>query len=366
MANLFFRTNIAPYRIDTYNALHKMLNCELYFYWERETSQNLNMEVMLQQCDFIPHYLKGINLGATSRKFCTEVWHILSRNNPAIVIVPEFQILTIQVLLYKFLFRKKFKVISMCDDSYDMLNSNNDFSIIHKYARKLIAPLVDEILLVDNRAVDWYRLNYGKGLGLPIVRDEKKERSLYEQTLPISRKLVRQFSLEGKKVLLYVGRLVEIKNISNLISAIAKTQEDFTTVIVGDGVDKERFLQEAAHVNKPIIFAGHFEDQDIRAWYNIADVFILPSYKEPFGAVTNEALLAGCYSLISEKAGSACLIKNGINGETFNPLDIDDIAKKIDKAFTAQNGVKDIRLKENRMLYSFEQIITKVFNQLKS
>ena len=40
----------------------------------------------------------------------------------------------------------------------------------------------------------------------------------------------------------------------------------------------------------------------------------MPSYKEPFGAVTNEALQGGCKVLISRLAGSACLVSDTING----------------------------------------------------
>ena len=144
MANLFFRTSIAPYRIDTYNALHERLGCMMCFYHTFDSSQKLNEEGMRKECKFTPRYLKGITFGSgETRKFCTEVWTLLRSNKPNVVIVPEYQLLTIQVLLYKFIFRKKFKVISMCDDSFDMVNNNNDFTIIHKWARKLIAPLVD-------------------------------------------------------------------------------------------------------------------------------------------------------------------------------------------------------------------------------
>ena len=109
MANLFFRTSIAPYRIDIYNALHERLGCEMYFYYSFDSSQKLNEEGMRRMCHFTPTYLKGITFGeGETRKFCTEVWKILRRHKPEIVIVPEFQLLTIQVILYKFLFRKQF------------------------------------------------------------------------------------------------------------------------------------------------------------------------------------------------------------------------------------------------------------------
>lgn len=60
---------------------------------------------------------------------------------------------------------------------------------------------------------------------------------------------------------------------------------------------------------------------ELYAWYNIAQLFVLASWQEAFGAVTNEALQGGCRCLISELAGSQCLIKEGINGCTFNPHD---------------------------------------------
>lgn len=366
MSNLFFRTNIAPYRIDTYNALHEQLGCEMYFYWKEETSQKLDMVTMLQQCKFTPQYLKGIRLFANSRKLCTSIWSILRKNKPEVVIVPEFQILTIQVLLYKWLFRKKFKVISMCDDSYDMLTNDNDFSFIHKYARKIIAPKLDEILLVDNRSAEWYKKNYGKGIWLPIIRDEQKEIPLYKEALDISKKLNIQYNLAGKKVLLFVGRLVDVKNLNRMIEAIGKTQEDFVTVIVGDGIKLEELKEEASKTGKEIIFAGHFENQEIRAWYNISDVMILPSTREAFGAVTNEALIAGNYCLISKSAGSSCLI-NESNGKVIDPYNIEEMAKDIDDIFNKKVTIKnkDLILKGNKMAFDFKSTMSKVFNQIK-
>lgn len=365
MSNLFFRTNIAPYRIDTYNALHEQLGCEMHFYWKEETSQNLDMDTMLQQCKFTPQYLNGIRLFGNSRKFCINVWSILRKNKPEVVIVPEFQILTIQVLLYKWLFRKKFKVVSMCDDSFDMLTNDNDFSKIHKFARKMIAPQVDDILLVDNRSCDWYKENYGKGIWLPIIRDEKKEIPLYKNALDISNELNNKYNLCGKKVLLFVGRLVDVKNLNRMIEAVGKTKENFTTVIIGNGPKIDELKKEAAKTEKEIIFAGHFENQEIRAWYNISDVMILPSIREAFGAVTNEALIAGNYCLVSTLAGSSCLIDD-TNGETYNPYDTDEMALKIDKIFRGKITSKcsTIKLKENKMRFDFNDIFTHVIDTI--
>ena len=364
MANLFFRTSIAPYRIDIYNALHERLGCEMYFYYSFDSSQKLNEEGMRRMCHFTPTYLKGITFGeGETRKFCTEVWKILRRHKPEIVIVPEFQLLTIQVILYKFLFRKQFKVISMCDDSYDMVSNDHDFSFIHKYARKLIAPLVDNLLLVDSRVRDWYQKHYHKGVWLPIVRDEKKEKVHYENALPISRDYIKKYNLQGKKVLLFVGRFVKEKNLDNFIQAIGKTKEDFVTVLVGSGELEEQLKEMARNIDKEIIFAGHYVDDGVRAWYNVADVFILPSKQEAYGAVTNEALIAGDVSIVSEHAGSACLITPD-NGVQIKPYDIEGIARAIDNSMCRIKKADSCVVKDCLMPFLFDNIINNVIKEI--
>ena len=49
------------------------------------------------------------------------------------------------------------------------------------------------------------------------------------------------------------------------------------------------------------------------------DVLILPSLIEPWGLVVEEALYFGLPVLVSDRCGSSELIKNGINGFTFDP-----------------------------------------------
>ena len=104
-----------------------------------------------------------------------------------------------------------------------------------------------------------------------------------------------------------------------------------------------------------MLFTGRLEGDALNAWYNIASVFVLASYQEAFGAVTNEALLAGCYALISNKAGSSCLVENGVNGYTFSPMDVEELAQKMDTVsskITQQNS--QIVLKSNMMIASYD------------
>lgn len=364
MANLFFRTNVAPYRIDTYNALHDKLGCEMYFLYKEDNSQKFDMQVLYDRCNFKPNFLNSISIFNRNQKLCTNIWDILRKEKPEIVIVPEFKILTVQILLYKWLFKKKIKVISMCDDSWDMVANNHDFSKAHRKMRKLVTPHLDDLLLVDDRVVKWYQEKYNKGIWLPIIRDEKIETPLYKRVIPLSIEYINKYKLENKKVLLFIGRLVHEKNLERLLDAITITKEDYITVIVGSGELENQLKQKALNIDKSIIFAGRYEGDNVRAWYNVADAFILPSHMEPFGAVTNEALIAGCKCLISENAGSACLIDE-TNGMIFNPYDIESMANAIDKMMKEISPREDIKPRPDKMGFSFEDVINRVLAKIK-
>lgn len=363
MANLFFRTSVAPYRIDTYNILHEKLGCEFFFLYKEDCSQTFDMENLYNQCNFKPRFLKTLSIIRKNQKFCTDIWSILSKENPKIVIVPEFKIITVQILLYKWIFRKKFKVISMCDDSWDMIVNDHDFSKAHKKMRQLVTPHLDNLLLVDDRVVNWYKEKYDKGIWLPIIRDERREISRYEHVFPLSEKYREKFGLTGKKVLLFVGRLDPVKNLDRFLDAVAMTKEDFVTVIVGSGELEAQLKHKASSIGKKILFAGRYEGDGVRAWYNVADVFVLPSQQEAFGAVTNEALIAGCECLVSENAGSACLIDK-TNGIIFNPLDENAIAKAIDDKMRSIPYRNIIVPRPSKMTLSFNETMDEAIKEI--
>jgi len=349
---------LAPYRIDFYNSLHTSLNIELYFYRRKDFSQDINMDILEKKCKFSPHYLKGIELGKSSRKLCKGIYRILKINKPNIVIVPEFQILSIQIWVCRLFLKKKFKIISLCDDSYDMIINRNNFTIIHEYARKIMTPFFDDLIVVEPRVEAWYQKKYNKGIWIPIIRDEKIERQEYERVIPLSNKLNIQYNLIGKKVVLFVGRLVALKNLSRFLDAIGNLEEDCVIVIIGSGEEELTLRNKAKKIKKEIIFTGRLEGDELTAWYNISDIFVLLSFQEAFGAVTNEALLAGNYVVVSEKAGSNCLIKEDYNGYIIDPYDINMITYRIDFLLSKiQPKNYSIYLKPNLMLFNLDERI---------
>lgn len=365
MKNIFIRSTLAPYRIDFYNALHKTFQMEFFFYRRKDLTQEINMDALEKRCLFDPHYLTGYELGASSRKICKGVFKILKSNKPDLVIVPEFQIILIQVWIYRLFLKNKYKIISLCDDSYDMIANNNDFSFVHKLARRILTPLLDNVIVVEPQVMMWYQKKYKKGIWFPIIRNEENERKEYQRVLYLSNELNKKFDLKEKKVILYVGRLVALKNLSRFLMAVEKLKEDCAIVIVGTGEEEISLKKQAKKINKKIIFTGWLEGDELKAWYNVSDIFVLLSVQEAFGAVTNEALLAGNFVVVSEKAGSHCLVKENENGHLVDPFDIKMITTSIDKLLSKiDNKRSEIILKPNLMHVTFQERIDNLRNNI--
>ena len=73
---------------------------------------------------------------------------------------------------------------------------------------------------------------------------------------------------------------------------------------------------------------GFKQYADLPKYYGLAEAFILPSTEEQWGNVVNESMACGLPVLISSRCGCAgTLVRNGVNGFTFDPFDVDALAK---------------------------------------
>lgn len=352
--NLSFNVLLAPYRLDFFNYLYEKFDCKIYFEQRKFDGQLFSSENLEKQCLYTPQYLKTKRIG--NRNLATNIPSIIKQNNPDVIFVPEFSLTTIQVIIYKLLNRKKFKVVSICDDSYDMIQGNG-FSKLHHYARKLVMPFINEIILVDKRSVQWYQNKYKKGIWMPIILDETRIIPYLNSLEEKAQKLKETY--KNKRILLFVGRLIDVKNIPVLLQAYKDLQDQYYLVIVGDGEKKEELQNFCKQQNINVIFTGKQEGDNLYRWYKAADIFILPSYKEAFGAVTNEALLAGCICVISKNAGSSCLIEDGINGYTFNPYSVKELVQAIEKCKSNPNTQRT-----SKMQVSFIERMNNLSKQL--
>lgn len=361
---LVFHPTIAPYRIDFFNDLNEAFDMRICLLYRNLISQKFDYETIERRFSFKPYYLKSF-LKVGKRIYRRGYWKHLKEFDPDIVIVMAYNVDALLTYLYKIIFRKQYKIVAISDDSYNMVAEGNDFSKLHKLSRRLLAPRMDNIILVEPKSVNWHIDKYGKGIYFPIIKDPSKARNEYEHCLTISNEIAKKNKLTGHNVFVFVGRLVDIKNVNTIIEAFAQLeQKENVLVIVGDGPEREKLQEQADFLKANVIFTGRLEGDKLFAWYNVATCFILASYQESFGAVTNEALLAGCWSLVSNKAGSQCLVEDGKNGYTFNPMDVSELAHKMRLSIERLEVLTEIRLKENLMLVDYHERMKNLIYEL--
>lgn len=362
---LIFHHTIAPYRVDFFNDLARSFDTRVCLQYKNLLNQKFDYSQIAAKFRFTPVYLTEL-LRLKSLVISSGYWRQVNEHKPDIVIVSEFGLDCLAVLFHRWIKRKKYKVISICDDSYNMVAENNDFSFIHRLLRKWIVPKLDELILVEPKVTTWYKQNCLKGICFPIIKRDDEARTIYENLLPQSCKTAKKFNLTGKYVFLFVGRLVALKNVETIMRAFAKMgSENAALVIIGDGIEREHLEIINTKEHCSALFLGRLESNELLQWYNIASCLILASYQEPFGAVTNEALLAGCKGLISTKAGSQCLIKEGKNGYTFDPMNVDELAEKMQKIMQEKNIEKSRDgLRPSQMLVRYDELHKKLVEHL--
>jgi len=93
-----------------------------------------------------------------------------------------------------------------------------------------------------------------------------------------------QLKLDGKFVIGYVGRLLEIKGVFLLIEMMRHLPENVHLLMVGSGPEESRLRQKAAdfHVAHRIHFVGAIPYSDLPRYMNCMDLGVAPSQTTPY------------------------------------------------------------------------------------
>lgn len=145
----------------------------------------------------------------------------------------------------------------------------------------------------------------------------------------------KKYGLEGKRIVLSVGRLVKEKNIDELIMVMGEVgnkEPSIMLVIVGDGPAKgylESITKEKMATDQ-VMFAGRVESEEMPEFYAAADIFATASTFETQGLVVLEAFASGKPVVVKRNTAPAEYVKEGVNGYIFDSPT--DLPEKIIKA----------------------------------
>jgi len=189
--------------------------------------------------------------------------------------------------------------------------------LVYYPVERWLSRYTDQQICINQEDYEWAKtfharqVDYipGAGMNYRNIRFlSQKERDAKRTELGIS---------EAKRILLSVGELIPRKNHESVIRAVAKLQDPSVVyVICGFGeLDHElRKLTKELGVENQVLFAGY--RSDVFEIYQIADLYVFPSYQEGLPMALLEAMSFGLPVVCSDIRGSRDLMDGQMGRKT--------------------------------------------------
>jgi phosphatidyl-myo-inositol dimannoside synthase len=178
--------------------------------------------------------------------------------------------------------------------------------------------------------------------------------------------LVAKYGVEGKRVILTVGRLdarEQMKGFDEIINVLPSLPNDVVYLIAGGGDDAPRLQRRAmdAGVGSRVRFTGLFDASEKPDLYALADVYAMPSRGEGFGFVFLEAMACGVPVIGSKTDGGREALRDGELGTLVHPDDPEELRAAIVRSFAQPK-----RVPEGLDYFSFENFAERVSRAIRS
>jgi rhamnosyl/mannosyltransferase len=186
-----------------------------------------------------------------------------------------------------------------------------------------VLPAADRIIATSPRYIEtspWLKSLQDQCVVVPLGVDLNRFRPIDRPANP-------------RPVLLAVGRLRYYKGLDTLLNALPDLPE-VDLKIVGDGplMAEWQALSESLRLADRVHFVGSVADEDLPAWYQKADIFVLPANarSEAFGNVLLEAMATGLPCVTTEVGtGTSWVVQEGVTGRVVAPRDPTALAAAI-------------------------------------
>ncbi len=138
--------------------------------------------------------------------------------------------------------------------------------------------------------------------------------------------LRQEMGLEAERpVILFAGKLQSRKHPLTLLAAFRGLDMERTghpyLLFIGDGEQRSTLEQQSLDMGDRVRVLGFKNQTELPAFYELADVFVLASEREPWGLAVNEAMNAHTAVIVSDECGCGSDLINETCGTVVPPGD---------------------------------------------
>lgn len=136
---------------------------------------------------------------------------------------------------------------------------------------------------------------------------------------------------EGKKVVMFAGRITIQKGVDYFVRAAKKVLEyepGVYFIVAGSGDMENQIIQLTADlgIGQNFLFTGYYKMEEQADLFGAADVVVMPSVSEPFGIIPLESMSNGTPVIVSKQSGVAEVITHALKVDFW---DTDEMANNI-------------------------------------
>ena len=144
---------------------------------------------------------------------------------------------------------------------------------------------------------------------------------------------------EDLKVVLFVGRLHPIKDPLTLLRSFKKLVDklpDSVLLVIGWGPEAESYIKMAEELglSGKVLFLGFIPNDQLPIYYNMADVYVLPSLYEEWSNTIMEAMACGIPVVATDVGSNRYLVEDGRTGFLVPPREPGPLADRIYQILT--------------------------------
>lgn len=333
------------------------------FYWSKESDarfdegfgQKVVWDVPLLS-GYESHYLSDLAKSANLFQKLRALWKIIDVNKYTIVWVHGYRdIFTCAAILVA-----KIKGLTVFVRGESMYFAKEKPDLKRKLFFKILDKFVDCYLVIGTPNKNFY-LNNGiasnKIFLCPYTVDNQFFREKFLESKNKIATLKQALQLEkSRPIILYASKFIIRKYPIDVLNAYLMMCKNLNApkpylLYIGTGETFDDVKKQAAIDPEHIRFLGFKNQSELPDYFVLADILILPSLRENWGLIINEAMSAECAIVVSDQVGCATdLVKPGVNGFIFPARDVKKLSDYLKTLVTDHALCEKMKINSNEII----------------